>query len=55
MATTPQPRALLGASVTSTLQPGIYYLRVDNVGYGDPQNTGYSTYGSRGAYTVRVS
>jgi hypothetical protein len=45
----------LGATVTSTLQPGIYYLRVDNVGYGNPLNTGYSTYGSRGAYTLTVN
>jgi hypothetical protein len=30
-------------------------LRVENTGYGNPLNTGYSTYGSRGAYTVRVS
>ncbi|WP_406049791.1 pre-peptidase C-terminal domain-containing protein [Kribbella sp. NBC_00889] len=45
----------LGASVTSTLQPGTYYLRIDNVGYGDPLNTGYSTYGSRGAYTLGIA
>ncbi|MER7246731.1 pre-peptidase C-terminal domain-containing protein [Kribbella sp. NPDC000426] len=45
----------LGASVSSALQPGTYYLRIDNVGYGDPLNTGYSTYGSRGAYTLNVS
>jgi hypothetical protein len=45
----------LGASVTSGLQPGTYYLRVDNVGYGDPLNTGYSTYGSRGAYSLTVA
>jgi hypothetical protein len=45
----------LGASVSGTLQPGTYYLRIDNVGYGDPLNTGYSTYGSRGAYTLTVN
>ena len=45
----------LGASVTSALQPGTYYLRIDNVGYGDPLNTGYSTYGSRGAYTLGIT
>ena len=45
----------LGASVTSNLQPGTYYLRVDNTGYGDPLNTGYSTYGSRGAYTLGIT
>jgi len=45
----------LGASVTGALQPGTYYLRVDNVGYGDPLSTGYSTYGSRGAYSLTVA
>jgi hypothetical protein len=45
----------LGASVSTTLQPGTYYLRVDNVGYGNPLNTGYSTYGSRGAYTLAIN
>ncbi len=45
----------LGASVSSTLQAGTYYLRIDNVGYGDPLNTGYSTYGSRGAYTLGIT
>ena len=45
----------LGASVTSTLQPGTYYLRIDNVGYGNPLDTGYSTYGSRGAFTLSVN
>ncbi|MEV0793202.1 pre-peptidase C-terminal domain-containing protein [Kribbella sp. NPDC050459] len=45
----------LGASVSGSLQPGRYYLRIDNVGYGDPLNTGYSTYGSRGAYTLGIS
>jgi hypothetical protein len=45
----------LGASVTSSLHPGTYYLRIDNVGYGNPLDTGYSTYGSRGAYTLAVN
>jgi hypothetical protein len=45
----------LGASVTGALQPGTYYLLVDNVGYGDPLSTGYSTYGSRGAYSLTVA
>ncbi|WP_241995365.1 pre-peptidase C-terminal domain-containing protein [Kribbella sp. VKM Ac-2568] len=38
----------LGASVASNLQAGTYYLRIDNVGYRDPLNKGYSTYGSPG-------
>jgi hypothetical protein len=45
----------LGARVSSTLHPGTYYLRIDNVGYGDPLNAGYSTYGSRSAYTLGIS
>jgi len=45
----------LGATVTSNLQPGTYYLRIDNVGYGNPLNTGYSTYGSRGAYSLAIN
>jgi hypothetical protein len=45
----------LSASIIRQVTAGRYYLRVDNTGYGDPLNTGYSTYGSRGAYTVRVS
>ncbi|MFI6831094.1 M12 family metallo-peptidase [Kribbella sp. NPDC050241] len=45
----------LSASISRQVTAGRYYLRVDNTGYGNPANTGYSTYGSRGAYTVRVS
>jgi hypothetical protein len=40
--------------IDKQLAKGRYYLRIENVGYGDPLSTGYSTYGSRGAYTVRV-
>jgi hypothetical protein len=45
----------LSASISRQVTAGRYYLRVDNTGYGNPLNTGYSTYGSRGAYTVRVT
>ncbi|WP_350280012.1 pre-peptidase C-terminal domain-containing protein [Kribbella sp. HUAS MG21] len=45
----------LSASLIRQVTAGRYYLRVDNTGYGDPLNTGYSTYGSRGAYSVRVT
>jgi hypothetical protein len=45
----------LSASIRRQVTAGRYYLRVDNVGYGNPLNTGYSTYGSRGAYSVRVT
>jgi hypothetical protein len=45
----------LSASIRQQVAAGRYYLRIDNTGYGSPLNTGYSTYGSRGAYTVRVT
>ncbi|WP_405070102.1 zinc-dependent metalloprotease [Kribbella sp. NBC_01510] len=45
----------LSASISRQVTAGRYYLRVENTGYGNPLNTGYSTYGSRGAYTVRVT
>ena len=47
---TPVRRPVSARLSPSNLQPGTYYLRIDNVGYGNPLNTGYSTYGSRGAY-----
>ncbi|TWD80539.1 metallopeptidase family M12-like protein [Kribbella amoyensis] len=45
----------LSASIKQQVAAGTYYLKVDNVGYADPLTTGYSTYGSRGAYSVRVT
>jgi hypothetical protein len=45
----------LSASLNYQVVAGRYYLRVENSGYGNPLNTGYSTYGSRGAYTVRLT
>ncbi len=44
----------LGATVNAWVPPaaGTYYLTVDGVGALDPLTTGYSDYGSRGAYTV---
>lgn len=45
----------LGASITQNLSAGTYYVRVDNTGYGSPLNTGYSTYGSRGAFSLVVN
>ncbi len=45
----------LDATVTTDLQPGTYYLRLDNVGNADPTTTGYSTYGSRGGYTLTIN
>ncbi|MFC0624963.1 pre-peptidase C-terminal domain-containing protein [Kribbella deserti] len=45
----------LNAAITQNLQPGTYYLRVAGTGYGDPLSTGYTTYGSRGGFTLTVS
>ncbi len=45
----------LSASISRQVTAGRYYLRIENTGYGNPLNTGYSTYGSRGAYSVRVT
>ncbi|MFI6681656.1 M12 family metallo-peptidase [Kribbella sp. NPDC050470] len=45
----------LSASLSRQVTAGRYYLRIENTGYGNPLNTGYSTYGSRGGYTVRVN
>jgi hypothetical protein len=44
----------MGASTRWTLNGGTYYVRVDDIGYGNPLNTGYSTYGSAGAFTLSV-
>jgi hypothetical protein len=44
----------LGASTRWTLNGGTYYVRVDDIGFGNPLNTGYSTYGSAGAFTLQV-
>ncbi|MUH52218.1 MAG: hypothetical protein F2789_13520, partial [Actinobacteria bacterium] len=43
----------LGATVTATLAAGTYSLAVWGVGCGDA-TTGYSDYGSRGRYTVKL-
>lgn len=42
----------LGASVTAAVPDGAYLLEVDGVGALDPATTGYSDYGSLGAYRV---
>lgn len=44
----------MNASTRWTLNGGTYYVRVDDVGFGNPLNTGYSTYGSAGAFTLKV-
>lgn len=40
------------ASFARNLPAGTYYLRIDGVGSGDPQTTGYSDFGSLGTYTI---
>jgi hypothetical protein len=46
----------LGASLSSQLNANaIYYVSVAGVGSGSPQADGYSSYGSRGRYTLRVT
>lgn len=45
------PNSIAVASISTTLQAGTYYLRVDGVGY-LTSSTGYSDYGSRGRYVI---
>lgn len=46
------PDLQLDAAVTANLPAGQYTLRVSGVGRGDPKTTGYSDYGSLGAYLI---
>ncbi len=45
----------LSATIATNVPAGSYFLRVDGVGTGDPANTGYSDYGSLGAYALAVT
>jgi hypothetical protein len=45
----------MSASLQRTVSAGTHYLRVRGTGYGNPLDTGYSSYGSRGGFSVRVS
>lgn len=45
----------MSAAGTLNLPAGTYYVRVDGAGFGSPLTTGYSTYGSTGAFTLRVT
>ena len=45
----------LDASITTTVPPGTYTVRIDGVGAGSPLDTGYSDYASIGAYTVSLT
>lgn len=57
-ATSTDVAAGLNASVTATVEKGVYYLTVDGVGSGDPTTAtpvnanGYTDYGSLGNYTL---
>ncbi|WP_205510538.1 Ig-like domain-containing protein [Longitalea arenae] len=42
----------LNASISTTLAAGTYYVSVTGTGSGNPATTGYSNYGSLGAYTI---
>lgn len=42
----------MGASISSTVPAGTYYLSISGVGSGDPVSTGYSDYCSLGQYIV---
>jgi Domain of unknown function (DUF4114)/Metallo-peptidase family M12B Reprolysin-like/Calx-beta domain len=47
------PTTLLSANISTTLATaGVYYLKIDGVGAGDPLATGYSEYGSLGQYFI---
>ncbi len=45
----------MSAVLSDQIRPGQFYLRVDGVGNGDPLGSGYSDYGSLGAYTLTMS
>lgn len=49
--TTSNPTTL-NASISTTLTAGTYYVSVTGTGSGNPVTTGYSNYGSLGAYTI---
>jgi hypothetical protein len=49
---TANPVNALSATVSATLNPGNYYVKVRGTGKPDPRTTGYSAYGSIGAYTL---
>ena len=52
LVTSANPATTLPATVTATLAPGDYTLKVTSTGYGDPLQTGYSNYGVLGAYLI---
>jgi Bacterial Ig domain len=42
----------LSASYSAVLAPGTYYIKISGTGAGDPLGDGYTSYGSRGRYSV---
>ncbi len=53
--TSANPSGETGAGIVATVGSGTYYVRVSPVGSGSPQSnppSGYTTYGSLGAYTI---
>lgn len=54
-AVSPETATGLRASVTRNLPAGKYFVQVRGTGFGDPATTGYSTYGSLGAFSVRAA
>ena len=50
--TSANPATTLPATVTATLAPGDYSLKVTSTGYLSPLTTGYSNYGVLGAYLI---
>ena len=50
-----KPGSILGASVSSSVASGKYYLRVYGTGHGNPKSDGYSAYGSVGQYHLTGS
>ena len=50
------PATALNATLTASLpRAGTYYIQVSSTGFGNPLNTGYSDYGSRGLYGLTAS
>ncbi len=43
---------LLRVRITQSVTAGTYYMKISGVGYGTPASTGYSNYGSLGAYSI---
>jgi len=46
------PDTSLNAAISAEVTEGTHYLRIQGTGHGDVQWTGYSNYGSLGAYTL---